>query len=330
MFERRRYFLDEMEAAAPGVGRWKWDLLTDRFVGSPAFYKNRGVPAEDLVQPDLTSQLNRAVTVGRDRVVEATTDFLLGLNVPPPIYRAAHPDGSEHVLLVSARKVRDSDGRIVQLRGTLTDITEHPNVISVAICSNDALTSAGLRQSFARVEWGRVLTELPCSGMERMPEGTNLVLIAIEPGDMGALAAMRGQSQVRTIVVLDQRHRQLLPELLEMKPEGLLAPEKLSETLPVALLAARSGERYISPAFIEAVASRNQDLMNADAAGDRLTDVELKVLRMLAVGMRNEEIAREIYVSLPTVKRCTQRIYLKLGARDRAQAVDIAHRQRLV
>lgn len=330
MFARRRYFLDEMEAAAPGVGRWKWDLLTDRFVGSRTFYENRGVPVEDLGQSELTSRLTGSGIVGHDRVVEATRDFLLGLNVPPPIYRAAHPDGSEHVLVVSARKVRDGDGRLVQLRGTLTDITEHPNVTSVAICANDALTSAGLRQSFATVEWGRVIAERPCSAMQRTPEGTDLVLIAIEPGDMSALVTMRQQNSVGTIVVLDQRHRQLLPDLLDMKVEGLLTPEKLSETLPVALLAARSGERYISPTFIEAVAARGHDSVEPHAAGDRLTDVELKVLRMLAVGMRNEEIARKIYVSLPTVKRCTQRIYLKLGARDRAQAVDIAHRQHLV
>jgi DNA-binding NarL/FixJ family response regulator len=112
--------------------------------------------------------------------------------------------------------------------------------------------------------------------------------------------------------------------------DGLLTPANLAEALPIAVMAVRSGGRYIAPSFVEDVLAAGPQSRSGSAPTEALTDAELKVLRMMAVGMRNVEIAREIYVSLPTVKRCTQRIYLKLGARDRAQSIDIAHRWRLI
>jgi LuxR family maltose regulon positive regulatory protein len=58
-----------------------------------------------------------------------------------------------------------------------------------------------------------------------------------------------------------------------------------------------------------------------------LTDRELEVLRLLAAGRRNREIAQELVVTLETVKKHTSHIFAKLGATNRTQAV--AHARRL-
>jgi DNA-binding NarL/FixJ family response regulator len=62
----------------------------------------------------------------------------------------------------------------------------------------------------------------------------------------------------------------------------------------------------------------------------RLTDREVTVLRALATGASNAEIAAELYVSVPTVKTHVRRILAKLGVRDRVQAVIYAYESRLV
>ena len=62
----------------------------------------------------------------------------------------------------------------------------------------------------------------------------------------------------------------------------------------------------------------------------RLTDRELTVLRAMATGATNAEIAAELYLSVATVKTHVARVLAKLGLRDRVQAVVFAYESRLV
>jgi LuxR family maltose regulon positive regulatory protein len=52
-----------------------------------------------------------------------------------------------------------------------------------------------------------------------------------------------------------------------------------------------------------------------------LTAREAEIMRLLAVGMRNQEIAEQLVISLPTVKRHIANVYGKLGVSHRTQAV---------
>jgi DNA-binding NarL/FixJ family response regulator len=62
----------------------------------------------------------------------------------------------------------------------------------------------------------------------------------------------------------------------------------------------------------------------------RLTDRELTVLRAMATGATNAEIAEELFLSVATVKTHVARVLAKLGLRDRTQAVVFAYESRFV
>jgi DNA-binding NarL/FixJ family response regulator len=68
----------------------------------------------------------------------------------------------------------------------------------------------------------------------------------------------------------------------------------------------------------------------AAAAADDLTPREVEVLRLIAAGLSNREIADRLVVSGATVKTHVNRIFAKIGARDRAQAVRYAYERGLV
>ncbi len=63
---------------------------------------------------------------------------------------------------------------------------------------------------------------------------------------------------------------------------------------------------------------------------DELTERELDVLRAMARGLSNAEIGEELFIGENTVKTHVGRVFAKLDARDRAQAVVLAFRAGLV
>ncbi|WP_281363099.1 response regulator [Microcella indica] len=115
---------------------------------------------------------------------------------------------------------------------------------------------------------------------------------------------------------------------LEAGASGFLlknaSPEKLLEAVRVvaggeALLASDVTRRVIE----RVTASRERPA--PDARLDELTEREAEVLRLLARGLSNGEIARELYLGEATVKTHVSKILLKLGLRDRVHAVVFAY-----
>jgi DNA-binding NarL/FixJ family response regulator len=95
----------------------------------------------------------------------------------------------------------------------------------------------------------------------------------------------------------------------------------LATSRPVRPRASRSE----TDAFSSGPAARE-----APPAVDDLTPRELEVFRLIARGMSNAEIAGELIVSETTVKTHVARVLMKLGVRDRVQAVVLAYESRVV
>ena len=115
---------------------------------------------------------------------------------------------------------------------------------------------------------------------------------------------------------------------------GFLLKDAPAEQLVAAIEVVARGDALLAPQvtrlLIEEVARRRSPDPSAVPGLDRLTEREVEVLRLMARGMSNSEIAGQLYLGEATVKTHVGRVLGKLDARDRVQAVVAAYESGLV
>ena len=115
---------------------------------------------------------------------------------------------------------------------------------------------------------------------------------------------------------------------------GFLLKDAPAEQLVAAIEVVARGDALLAPQvtrlLIEEVARRPTPRPGAIPGLDRLTEREVEVLRLMARGMSNAEIATTLYLGEATVKTHVGRVLTKLDARDRVQAVVAAYESGLV
>jgi DNA-binding NarL/FixJ family response regulator len=112
---------------------------------------------------------------------------------------------------------------------------------------------------------------------------------------------------------------------------GFLVKDAPRASLLAAVRAVATGDVLLSPDVTRRLVTthltgRVERSMEASRALARLTPRELEVLRLIAAGRSNAELAGELYLAETTVKTHVGRLLDKLGARDRVQLVVLAHR----
>jgi DNA-binding NarL/FixJ family response regulator len=126
-------------------------------------------------------------------------------------------------------------------------------------------------------------------------------------------------------------------ESLRAGASGFLLKDVPADQLVAGIRVVAEGEALLAPSvtkrlisdFSAARASRAAE-ENPPAGLDELTTREMEVFKLIARGMSNQEIATELVVSETTVKTHVARILMKLGLRDRVQAVVLAYESGLV
>ena len=184
---------------------------------------------------------------------------------------------------------------------------------------------------------GRALLEL----LQTTP--ADVVLLDIRMPEMDGIEATRrivdgrdaaSESGPRVLILTTFDLDEYVYDALGAGASGFLLKDVPADQLLAGIRTVAEGEALLAPSvtrrLIEEFA-RNAPGTKAEAPGiDELTPRELEVLKLIATGRSNAEIAEELIVGETTVKTHVARVLMKLGIRDRVQAVVLAYESGIV
>ncbi len=157
----------------------------------------------------------------------------------------------------------------------------------------------------------------------------DVALMDIRMPKLDGLEATRRLGTTRVLILTTFSFDEYVIEALRVGASGFLLKDATPEELIRAVRAVAAGDATLAPAVTRTVLdlarARTVVPPRTHEAIAQLSARELEVLKLLARGMSNSELAAELYVSEPTIKTHVSHLLAKLGLRDRVQAVVMAY-----
>lgn len=205
-------------------------------------------------------------------------------------------------------------------------MTAPSSPITVALADDQVLVRAGLRAllqaqgiavAFEADDGQSLLDQLAQTAVD-------VVLSDIRmPGldGIGALESLRARGDRTPVLLLTTfDDADLLLRATEAGAQGFLLKDAAPEDLREAIARVAAGETLLQPVSTDPVRARYQ-FHQQDTPRETFSEKEVAILRLLAGGYSNKEIARSIFLAEGTVKNYVSTILEKLGTRDRTRAV---------
>jgi DNA-binding NarL/FixJ family response regulator len=209
--------------------------------------------------------------------------------------------------------------------------------IRVLVVDDQAMVRAGFRMLLSREPDLEVVGEA-CDGVEALDQAELLrptvVLMDVRMPRLDGVSATREivawPSRPRVLVLTTFDLDEVVDDALDAGADGFLLKRATPEQLIDGIRTVVAGEALVAPAvtrrLLVAYASRRPPDRERLRLAAHLTDREAEILRALAEGLSNAEIAGRVYLAPETVKTHVKGILGKLGVRDRTQAVVWAYR----
>jgi DNA-binding NarL/FixJ family response regulator len=206
--------------------------------------------------------------------------------------------------------------------------------IRVLVADDQSMVRAGFRMLLSGEDDIEVVAEAS-NGLEAVAQAARLhptvVLMDIRMPQLDGLEATRrilaANDDARILILTTFDLDEYVYEALRSGASGFVLKDDPPEQLLAAIRVVAKGEALLSPAITKRVIKQFTRIPRPEPPRqlDELTERELEVFRLIARGLSNAEIARELYISDTTVKTHITHILMKLNLRDRVQAVVLAH-----
>jgi len=169
-------------------------------------------------------------------------------------------------------------------------------------------------------------------------EKPDIVLMDINMPKKNGLQALelikQKDSNAKIIMLTIHQDREYLFQSLQLGASGYVLKDADGYVLIEAIRKVYEGETYIQPTMAkDLVLEFKKYLQNGRTASKKnniLSDRELEVLRLIAKGLLNKEIAKTLYISEKTVKNHISNIFKKLKVSDRTQAAVYALKHNII
>ena len=206
----------------------------------------------------------------------------------------------------------------------------HTSAMRVVIADDHRLILDGIKRVLEADGGFEVVGETQ-SGTQVLPlvsrTNPDLVLLDLRMPNMDGLACLdeirRRHPTVKVVMLSATSSPELIDTALRRGARPFIRKTVQPDDVPSTIRQALEGN-----VFSPAATTERDDAIGAKAAG--LTDRETTILRALARGSSNEEIAKELWVAQQTVKFHLTNIYRKLGVKNRTEATRYAYQQGLV
>ncbi|HEX8680991.1 MAG TPA: response regulator transcription factor [Ardenticatenaceae bacterium] len=205
------------------------------------------------------------------------------------------------------------------------------NPIRVLITDDHAIVRDGLRLILETTEHIVVVGEA-ADGKQALRLASevkpDVILMDLRMPEMDGLTAIQHlreeQPDSAIIILTTYNEDEMMLRGLQAGARGYLLKDTQRETLIATIEAAARGETLLKPEILQRVLAYQQragQRHSAPSDAMPLTDRELEVLRAVAEGQQNKEIARRLDISERTVKAHLTSVYNKLGVDSRAAAI---------
>ena len=214
-------------------------------------------------------------------------------------------------------------------------------MIRVLIADDQALVRGGFRLILDAQKDIEVVGEA-ADGNEALALARELepdvVLMDVRMPDLDGIEAtqrlLESNRSPRVLMLTTFDLSEYVYQAMKAGASGFLLKDVRPEQLAEAVRVVAAGEALLAPAItrrlIEEFVHRPPPGARAPAELAQLTDRELEVLKLVARGLSNAEIAKELFVSETTVKTHVARVLMKCNLRDRVQAVVLAYESGLI
>ena len=210
-------------------------------------------------------------------------------------------------------------------------------MIKVLLADDHSIVRAGLRRIVEESGDMEVIAEA-ADGREAIQQAhKQLPDVAVIDISMPVLDGLEVISQLRNyypklpILILTMHEEgQYVVRAIEAGAMGYITKQSAPEQLVEAIRKVHSGSRFVTDEAAEALALRVAKGAHGQSPLDSLSMRELQVLRRLAMGHTNREIARAYHISIKTVDTYRSRLLKKLNLRNNAELSRFAIQNRLI